>query len=132
MIIKVGITRPIHAIPIMPAKIFPISIRISNPSSVAVSIEDVEGLNIIEASPQNEPERVTQAVTPRICKITCVKMGRNCSPATNLSNRRGSKSGCAHKNLGDEQTDFSQTKSSSEPRGRAGEGAVSLPLVNCR
>jgi len=133
MIIKVGITRPIPTIPIKLVKIFPISIRRPNSTSVAVSIEGVEDVNIIEASPKNEPERVTQAVTPRRCKIICVKTGRNCSPATNLSNRRGgSKSGCAHKNIGDEQADSSQPKSDSEPRGRAGEGPISLPLVSCR
>ena len=133
MIIKAGMMRPIPAIPIKATKIFAISIKKSGPSSVAVSIEILEDMNIIEVSPKKDPERVTQAATPRRCKTICVKMGRNCSAATNLSSRRGRrKGGCAHKNLGEEQAGFCQPKSDSEPHGRAGEGPISPPLVRRR
>ena len=132
MIIKAGMMRPIPAIPIKATKVFAISIRRLSPTSVAVSIEDLEDMNIIEVSPKKEPETVTQTATPRRCKIICVKMGRNCSAATNLSNRRGRKGGCAHKNPGEEQAGFCQPKSDSEQHGRAGEGAISPPLVRRR
>jgi len=125
--------RPIPTIPIKATEIFAISILGSSPTSVAVSIEDLEYMNIIEVSPKKEPERVTQAATPRRCKTICVKMGRNCSAATNLSNRRGRrKGGCAHKNLGKEQAGFCLPKSDSERHGRAGEGPISPPLVRRR
>ena len=90
-------------------------------------------MNIIEVSPKKEPETVTQAAAPRRCKIICVKMGLDCSAATNLSNRRGRrKGGRAHKNPGEEQAGFCQPKSDSERHGRAGEGTISPPLVRRR
>jgi hypothetical protein len=133
MIIRAGMMRPIPAIPIKATKIFAISIMRSSPALVAISIEDLEDMNIIEVSPKKEPERVTQAATPRRCMTICVKMGRNCSAATNLSNRGGRRKGeCAHKSLGEEQAGFCQPESDSEPHGRAGEGPISPPLVRRR